>query len=169
LRLKCRANGAETFGPYLLFTGAHIVRRGKQESLMNTPVTTRLFAAIGATALSAVLLAGPAQAQQPLSRAEVRQQTLAAIEAGDMLPAGEGSATGADDAIASGKTRAQRKAETLEANRKGEIQTGGLGSYRTNMSQQTATAGSTKTRAERKAQTMQAIKNHQMLAAGEAA
>jgi hypothetical protein len=136
---------------------------------MSTQATTRFAAAVGAAAMTAILLVGPAQAQQqPLSRAEVQQQTRAAIEAGDMLPAGEGSPQADEAAIASAKTRAERKAETMQARRNDGLQTGGLGSYRTNMSQQTATASSTKTRAERKAQTMQAIKAHQMPPAGEA-
>ena len=72
-------------------------------------------------------------------------------------------------AAASSKTREQRKAETMEARRKGEFQPGGLGNYKSNMSQQTATSKSTKTRAERKSETMQAIKEHKMTPAGEAA
>ncbi len=134
---------------------------------MSISATTRVLSAIGAAAVSAIVLVGPAQAQQPLSRAEVRQQTLAAIESGDLLPAGEGSPH-ADEVVASSKTRADRKAETMQARRNDGLQTGGLGNYRTNMSQQTATASSTKTRVERKAQTMQAIKSHQMTPAGEA-
>jgi hypothetical protein len=136
---------------------------------MSTLATIRFSANVGAAAVSALLLAVPAQAQQPLSRAEVQQQTLAAIEAGDLVPAGEGSPQSAEAAIASGKTRAQRKAETMEARRNGEFPTNGLGLYRSNMSQQTATANSTKSRAERKTETMQAIKSHRMTPAGEAA
>ena len=134
---------------------------------MSTQARTRFVAVVGAAAMSAVLLVGPAQAQQPLSRAEVRQQTLAAIESGDMLPAGEGAPQGDEAVVASSKTRAERKAETMEARRNGAFQPGGLNNYRTNMSQQTATALSTKTRAERKSQTMQAIKEHKMTPAGE--
>ncbi len=134
---------------------------------MSTQATTRVLAIAGAAAMSAILLAGPAHAQQPLSRAEVQQQTLAAIESGDMLAAGEGSPRADDAPIASGKTRAERKAETMQARRNDGLQTGGLGSYRTNMSQQTATANSTKTRAERKAETLQAIREHKVTPAGE--
>jgi hypothetical protein len=135
---------------------------------MSIQATTRVLAVAGAAAMSALLLVGPAQAQQPLSRAEVQQQTRAAIESGDMLAAGEGSPRADDAATASGKTRAERKAETMQARRNDGLQTGGLGNYRTNMSQQTATANSTKTRAERKTETLQAIRAHQMTPAGEA-
>ncbi len=88
---------------------------------MSTQATTRVLAIAGAAAMSAILLAGPAHAQQPLSRAEVQQQTLAAIESGDMLAAGEGSPRADDATIASGKTRAERKAETLEAARQHKL------------------------------------------------
>ena len=135
---------------------------------MSTLATLRFSATVGAAAVSALLLAVPAQAQQPLSRAEVQQQTLAAIEEGDMTPAGEGSPQSAEATISSGKTRAQRKAETLQARRNGEFPTNGVGLYRSNMSQQTATANSTKLRGERKAETIQAIKSHKMVPAGEA-
>jgi tRNA A37 N6-isopentenylltransferase MiaA len=70
---------------------------------------------------------------------------------------------------ASAKTRAERKAETLQARRKGELPVGGEGTYKSSLSQQTATAKSTKTRQERKAETMQAIKDHQTMQPGEAA
>jgi hypothetical protein len=116
---------------------------------MSIQATTRFFAVVGAAAVSAIVLVGPALAQQPLT-------------------AGEGSPQADEAVISSGKTRAERKAETMQERRNGGLQTGGLGNYRTNMSQQTATAGSTKTRVERKAQTMQAIKQHQMTPAGEA-
>ena len=140
---------------------------------MNAVRITRLASAAAALAASTVLLAGPAQAQQSedraLSRAEVNEQTLAAIKSGTMLRAGEGQPQGPESVVASGKTREARKAETMQARRNGEIQPLGLGLYKTNMSQQTAVAHSTKTRAERKAETMQAIKEHKTLPAGEAA
>ena len=134
---------------------------------MNSLHTTRFVVTVAAAAASAVLLAVPAQAQQTLSRAEVAHQTRAAMQAGEMMPAGEGSPQGPEAALASTKTREQRKAETIEARRKGEFAPGGLGNYKTNMSQQTAMAKSTKSRAERKSETMDAIKNHQMTPAGE--
>jgi hypothetical protein len=135
---------------------------------MNALHTTRFVATVVAAAASAVLLAVPAQAQQPLTRAEVVQQTRSAMQAGEMMPAGEGSPQGPEIALASTKTREQRKAETLQARRNGEFAPGGLGNYKSNMSQQTAMSKSTKTRAERKGETMEAIKNHQMLPAGDA-
>ena len=135
---------------------------------MNTLPTTRFVATVAAAAVSAVLLIGPAHAQQTLTRADVQQETLAAMRAGELMPAGEGLPQGAEVATASSKTREQRKAETLEARRKGEFAPGGLGNYKSNMSQQTAMSKSTKTRVERKGETMQAIKEHKMTPAGEA-
>jgi hypothetical protein len=90
------------------------------------------------------------------------------MRAGELMPAGEGLPQGAEAATASSKTREQRKAETMEARRKGEFSPGGLGNYKSNMSQQTAMSKSTKTRVERKGETMQAIKDHKMMPAGEA-
>ena len=136
---------------------------------MNTLHTTRFVATVAAAAVSAVLLVGPAQAQQALTRADVQQETLAAMRAGELMPAGEGLPQGAEVATASSKTREQRKTETMEARRKGEFAPGGLGNYLSNMSQQKAMSKSTKTRAERKSETMQAIKEHKMTPAGEAA
>ena len=130
--------------------------------------TTRLVStAAAALAASAVLLASPAQAQQ-LTRAEVQQQTLAAIKAGEIV-SGEGRPQGPETVAASAKTREQRKSETMQARRNGEFYAGGMGTYVSNMSQQKATAKSTKTREERKAETMQAIKDHKTMQPGEAA
>jgi Domain of unknown function (DUF4148) len=155
--------------PIFACTGAHVARRSAQEILMSTLHTTRFVATVVAAAASAFLLVAPAQAQETLTRAEVQQQTLAAMQAGELMPAGEGLPQGPEGAAASSKTREQRKAETMEARRKGEFHPGGLGNYKSNMSQQTATSKSTKTRGERKSETMQAIKEHKMTPAGEAA
>lgn len=121
-----------------------------------------------AFAISAALLALPAQAQaegSAVSRAAVNAETRAANLAGELMPAGEGSPV--DKPIASNKSREQRKAETMQARRNGEFQPGGLGLYKSHMSQHTATANSSKTRAERKAETQQAAKHHQLMRAGE--
>jgi len=136
---------------------------------MNTLHTTRFVATVAAAAVSAVLLVGPAQAQQAMTRADVQRETVAAMQAGEMMPAGEGLPQGPEVTGASSKTREQRKAETIEARRKGEFAPGGLGNYLSNVSQQKAMSKSTKTRAERKGETMQAIKEHKMTPAGEAA
>jgi len=131
--------------------------------------TIRFASTAAALAAAAALLAGPAQAQQ-LTRAEVQQQTLAAIKAGDMPAAGEGRPQGPESLAASTKTREQRKSETMQARRNGELYPGGLGTYVSNVvSQQKATANSTKTRAERKSETLQAIKDHKTMQPGEAA
>ena len=130
--------------------------------------TTRIVSSAAAIAATAVFLTSPAQAQQ-LTRAQVQQETLAAIRAGEMPVAGEGRPQGPEAHAASTKTREQRKAETMQARRNGEFHAGGLGTYVSNMSQQKAVAHSSKTRAERKAETMQAIKNHQTMQPGEAA
>jgi hypothetical protein len=135
---------------------------------MNAIRTSRLLAAMAGLA-TAALFAAPSYAQSesaPLSRDGVNAETRAAAAAGQLLRAGEGTPT-EQFAAHSTKTRIERKAETIEARRKGEIQPLGLGLYKLNMSQQTAMAHSTKTRAERKAETQQAAKEHKLTPAGE--
>jgi len=136
---------------------------------MNAIRNPRLLATMAGLAVTAALYGAPTYAQSdsaPLSRAAVNAETRAANVARQLMPAGEGTPT--DIALHSSKTRIERKAETIEARRKGEIQPGGLGLYKSNMSQQTAMGNSTKTRAERKAETQQAAKDHTLLHAGEA-
>ncbi len=137
---------------------------------MNTPIPHRLLAVAASVAVSTVLLVGPAYAQaegSPLSRDEVRAQTMLARATGGLMPAGEGSPT-EPAAAPSTKTRAERKAETLQARRSGALLPPGEGMYKSYMSQQLAMAHSTKTRAERKAETLEAAHKHQLLRAGEA-
>ncbi|MCW5656589.1 MAG: DUF4148 domain-containing protein [Burkholderiaceae bacterium] len=134
---------------------------------MNARINIRFVSTAAALAATAALLSAPAQAQQ-LTRAEVNQQTLAAMKAGEIV-SGEGRPQGPEAFAASSKTRAERKAETLQARRKGELPVGGEGTYKSSISQQTATAHSTKTREQRKAETMEAIKNHETMQPGEAA
>ena len=134
-------------------------------NVLNT--TTRLLCAVAAVAASTAILASPAQAQQ--SREQVNQETLAAMRAGTIV-SGEGLPRGPEGAVASTKTREERKAETLQARRNGEFYAGGMGTYMSNVvAPQRAMAKSTKTRAERKAETMQAIKDHKTMQPGEAA
>ena len=133
--------------------------------------TTRALAAAAALTIATALLTGPAYAQTegaPLSRAAVNEQTRAAAAAGQLLHAGEATPADNQRPTDSSKTRDQRKSETIEARRKGEIPAPGLSLYKSNMSQQTAVAHSTKTRAERKAETAQAAKEHRLMPAGEA-
>jgi hypothetical protein len=132
---------------------------------MNT--ATRLFA------LTTVLAAAAAMAPAALadtenaarSRAEVKQETIAAMKAGQIV-SGEFMPT---EAPASTRTREQRKAETMVARGKGELVHSGISTYRTSLSQQSATAKSSKTRSERKGETMDAIKNKQTMQPGESA
>jgi hypothetical protein len=132
---------------------------------MNT--ATRLFA------LTTVLAAAAAMAPAALadtenaarSRAEVKQETIAAMKAGQIV-SGEFMPT---ETPASTKTRAERKAETMAARDKGELVHAGISTYRASISQQNATAKSTKTRAERKGETMEAIKNKLVMQPGDAA
>jgi hypothetical protein len=128
---------------------------------MNATTIARLIAA------AAVFAAAAAQADTPRSRADVKAETLAAMKAGTII-SGEGTPTPLF-AVASTKTRAERKAETLVARSKDELVHSGLSTYRASISQQTATAHSTKTRAERKGETMDAIRNKQVMQPGEAA
>ena len=136
---------------------------------MNASQITR-FAAL-ATVFAAAAATAPAALAQtdstPLSRAEVNQQTRAAIAAGHMLPAGELIPVDMD--APSTVSREQRKAETLAVNRTGALGDYGHNTlYAYNVAPWKPLATSTKTRADRKAETMQAIKQHQMLPAGEA-
>lgn len=139
--------------------------------------TPRLVGAAMALAATAVLAAAPARAQQPeytqqqaderpLTRAEVNAQTLAAMKSGEIV-SGEGRPQGPESVATPTKTRQERKAETLQARRNGELPVGGNGTYKSSISQQTATAKSTKTREERKAETMQAIREHKTMQPGE--
>jgi hypothetical protein len=135
---------------------------------MKTQRNTR-FAALALAATAA--FASPVFAQQTdgaLSRADVNAQAVAAMKAGEIV-SGEGRPQGPESMAASTKTREERKAEAMQARRNGEFPVGGMGTYKTSLSQQTATAKSTKTRAERKSETMQAIKAHQTMQPGEAA
>jgi hypothetical protein len=127
---------------------------------MNATTVTRLVA------IAAVLAAGAAQADTQRSRADVKAEALAAMQAGTIV-SGEGTPT--PQAVASTKTREQRKAETMVARGKGELVHAGISTYRASISQQGATAHSTKTRAERKGETMEAIRNKQVMQPGEAA
>jgi hypothetical protein len=139
--------------------------------------TPRFIGAALALATTAVLATAPAHAQQPettqhqtderpLTRAEVNAETRAAMQNGEIV-SGEGRPQSPELAITPTKTREERKAETLQARRNGEISIGGMGTYKTSLSQQTATKNSTRTREERKAETLQAIREHKTMRPGE--
>jgi hypothetical protein len=128
--------------------------------------------ALSIAALFCLAYGAPAAAQTqtdstPASRADVKAQTRAANKAGE-LASGEATPPEKQAPTKSTKTRAQRKAETMEARRKGELPSPGEATYKTNMSQQNATAKSTKTRAERKAETAEAVKQGKLAPVGEA-
>jgi hypothetical protein len=119
----------------------------------------------GSLRRSLVSSAAFAQASAPLSRAEVKAETRAAEKAGQLTPAGEGSAPVTKSAATGPKiTREQRKADTLQARKEGTLQPAGV-------TQKTDDAirkqKSTKTRAERKAETMEARKKGELVPAGE--
>lgn len=137
---------------------------------MNDQQTTRLFAGVAIAAFAAAFgHAAYAQGEYiGVSRAEVKQQARAANMAGEMV-AGEEDPSIKQPAPVSTKTRAERKAETLAANRNGGLGSPGQALYRTNnLAPREALAKSTKTRAQGQAETMQAIKGRKMMPAGEA-
>jgi opacity protein-like surface antigen len=134
---------------------------------MNVIHTTRLLAAITVAAVLAPVAYAAADTQ-PVSRAEVKEQTRAANKAG-ALPVGEASAVDKTVLPAPTKTRAQRKAETLEANRNGALGDYGPNTYKAqNVAPREALAKSNKTLAEGKAETLQAAKDNKMMPPGEA-
>ena len=107
--------------------------------------------------IRAVALAAAIAAAAPLALAD------------NVRPAGEVTAFDQAYPPASTKTREQRKAETLAANRNGGLGSPGAQLYYTyNVAPRLALAHSTKTRAERKAETMDAIHHGQLMGAGEA-
>jgi hypothetical protein len=112
----------------------------------------------------------------PIARAFALAAGLAALAAaapaalaGEVAPTGELTVFSQPAPMASTKTREERKAETLAANRNGGLGSLGTQTYRTyNNTLRDAIARSTKTRAEGKAETMQAIRQGHMVHAGEA-
>jgi len=86
--------------------------------------TPRFIGAAVALAVTAVLAAAPAHAQQPnptqqtderpLTRAEVNEQTVAAMKSGEIV-SGEGRPQGPESVVTPTKTREERKAETIQA------------------------------------------------------
>ena len=95
----------------------------------------------------------------PLTRKEVKAETRAARDAGELMPAGEQSAR--QKPFVSSKTRAQRKSETLSAERAGKLLPAGEGE------KSIEPVHSNKTRRERKAETLAAAKAGQLMPPGE--
>ena len=132
-------------------------------------MVSRSFVEVSALFVAAALactapLAGAAQ--EPLTRAQVAAETLAAAKAHQLQPAGEGSPRSEPSAFRSGKTHADIKSETLRAIRAGDLVPAGEGvdsrAERSFASGQTA-----KTRAEVNAETRAAVKAGQLMPAGE--
>jgi len=136
---------------------------------MNDRQTTRLFAGIAIAALAAALgHAAYAQGEYvAVSRAEVKAQTRAANRAG-MLFEGETDPSTKQPAPLSTRSRSERKAETAAANVDGGLSSGKRTYVTYNVAPREALAKSTKTRADGKGETMRAIRDHRVIAAGEA-
>jgi hypothetical protein len=133
---------------------------------LTNPVRSVACAALLCIAYAAPVVSLAQTDSKPASRAEVKEQTRAANKAGQ-LTSGEATPGEKQAPINSTKTRAERKAETMEARRKGELRPSGEATYKSSMSQQGATAKSTKTRAERKAETLEAAKQGKLPPGGE--
>ena len=106
-----------------------------------------------------------AQASAPMTREQVKAETAAANKAGQLTPAGGGTAPAAKStAKGSTKSREQMKAETAAANKAGELTPAGGGTAPVSKS---AATGPTKTREQRKAETMEAKKKGELRPAGQ--
>jgi len=125
---------------------------------------TRFLGAAAACALTLIWTSGAyAQASAP-SRADVKAETKQAVKDKTVTPAGEGVA---DETKAPGtktnRTRADRKAQTREDRKEGNLAAAGPApDYPKN-----SKSKGTKTRAERKAETAQARKEGKLAPAGE--
>ena len=123
-----------------------------------------VLVAAAAVAASVCWQSALAQASAPLTRAQVKAETRAAEKAGQLTPAGQGSAPSvkASD-VGPAKTRAERKAETMAARKAGQLTPAGQGSGPVTA----AAPGPAKTRAQRKAETLEAAKKGELVPAGE--
>jgi hypothetical protein len=106
--------------------------------------------------------AGAAQGTEP-SRAEVKSQTKAANKANELWRGGEAPLP--QQPFQPQKSREDRKAETLNARKRGEILPPGLANFKANTARPPR---SDRTRAERKAETLQAVKDGTLSPSGEA-
>jgi hypothetical protein len=129
-------------------------------------MSTRVFFAVAALCAGfAFAGASSAQSSTSPSRAEVKAETHALEKAGKLVPAGEGSPSPAPLPL-SHKTRADRKAETLQARKADELHRTGLEpEYKE--ARALAKQPSTTTRAQRKASTTAAARAHELTPAGE--
>jgi hypothetical protein len=116
------------------------------------------------------IAAGTALAQDnSLTRADVRQQVLAARAAGTLIPAGEGIAPGYPTSgdRASTLSRSQVKAGVLQARASGELQPAGEGTPENRAYAQAVSTPSTLARADVKADVLEARANGELIPAGE--
>lgn len=112
------------------------------------------------------LAAGAVAQTAGVSRAEVKAAAKAAAAQHQLQPAGEGVRPDPLPTTPSTKTRVQRKAETLQVAKAGELIAAGEGGSR--KADRAAWSGtSTKTRQERKAETLVAAKAKKLIPAGE--
>lgn len=134
-----------------------VVAAFAKERNLSIRSTTPVFIAVAAGFVCASVWA---QSSASPSRAEVNAETRAAEKAHQLTPAGEGSPAPAPEARST-KTRGERKAETLEARKTGQLHRTGLEpEYKE--ARALAKMPSTTTRAERKATTKAAEKSGQL-------
>ena len=103
-----------------------------------------------------------AQASAPVSRDQRKAETAAANKAGELTPAGGGTAPAAKSTAKSTVSRDQRKAETAKMNQEGKLAPAG-GSLK----EPAHGKPSTKTRAQRAAEIEEARKKGEMVPAGQ--
>jgi hypothetical protein len=125
---------------------------------------TALAAAFAATVLSLPTWAQVESATR--SRAEVKAETRAAVQAGQLTPGGEGRPADATPTFKSSKTRAERMEETLQARRDNQLIPASAADLQTSDAALRAQRSS-KTRGERKAETQVAISRGELVPAGE--
>ncbi len=135
-------------------------------STQRSNVTLRQVAALTFLALAAATAL--AQDASP-TRAEVRQEVLAARAAHTLVPAGEGITPGYPTASdrTSNVTRAQVKSAVVQARAAGQLQPAGEGSPDDRVYAQAVAAPSTLARSEVKAQVLEARANGELVPAGE--
>ena len=122
---------------------------------------------LGLTALA--LAAGSALAQDgSVTRAEVRQEVLAARAAHTLIPAGEGITPEYPRVgRASDVSRAQVRQEVLQARAAGQLEPAGEGSLEDGVYARAVAAPSTLARSEVKEQVLEARANGELVPAGE--
>ena len=125
---------------------------------------------LGLTALALAAAAAVAQ-DGSVTRAQVRQDVLAARAARTLIPAGEGITPGYPRASdrASDMSRAQVRQEVLQARAAGQLEPAGQGSPEDRIYAQAVASPSTIARSEVKEQVLEARANGELVPAGEGA